>query len=412
MINRFIVKSISETLKHFPVVLLTGPRQIGKSTIVYSQFVNKGYSYVSLDDPLELNVAQINPRGFLQSHPYPLIIDEAQKAPQLFVEIERIVNKSRLEVGNKESNGMYILSGSQRKQLLAESQESLSGRVAILDMSNLSLNEILNKDNNPFAINYENSNVRSNRYYVSETEAFKYIVRGFFPALYDDLEINTQTYYSSYITTYLEKDLKEILNITNQQKFISFLRILASNTGQELIYENYAKQVGVVLNTIKVWVDSLVKTGIIYLVESYNEESVVKRIVKRPKLYFFDTGLACYLCGIDSAYTLQNSFLNGRFFETFVVNEIRKTYLNAGLIQNLYYYRDSDQNEIDLILINDGKLSCIEIKSGHSANVSMIKSFKKLNETKLLHGTNAVICTSDKVSYLNENTLVLPIAAI
>jgi len=412
MINRFIVKSISETLKHFPVVLLTGPRQIGKSTIVYSQFVNKGYSYVSLDDPLELNVAQINPRGFLQSHPYPLIIDEAQKAPQLFVEIERIVNKSRLEVGNKESNGMYILSGSNRKQLLAESQESLSGRVAILDMSNLSLNEILNKDNNPFAINYENSNVRSNRYYVSETEAFKYIVRGFFPALYDDLGINTQTYYSSYITTYLEKDLKEILNITNQQKFISFLRILASNTGQELIYENYAKQVGVVLNTIKVWVDSLVKTGIIYLVESYNEESVVKRIVKRPKLYFFDTGLACYLCGIDSAYTLQNSFLNGRFFETFVVNEIRKTYLNAGLIQNLYYYRDSDQNEIDLILINDGKLSCIEIKSGHSANVSMIKSFKKLNETKLLHGTNAVICTSDKVSYLNENTLVLPIAAI
>lgn len=412
MIKRSLSDNLTQIIKHFPIVLLTGPRQIGKSTLLYNDFFNKGFSYVTLDDQLELLTAKNDPQSFLELHKAPLIIDEAQKAPELFPYIEAIVNKSRLEKGNKESNGMYILSGSQRGALLEKSKESLSGRVCILDMNNLSINEILNRDNKPFSVELNDCSSRANRFYISEEQAFKYIVRGFFPGLYDDEQLSTQLFYSSYLATYMQKDLREISNVADEYKFINFLRLIASNTGEELIYDNYAKQVGVVINTIKSWVSILVKTGIIYLVNPYNEESIVKRIVKRPKIYFFDTGLAAYLCGIDSAKTLQNSFLKGRFFETFIFNEIRKSYMNACISQEYYYYRDADQNEVDLILIRDGSLSCIEIKAGQSFNISATKGFKKLDDTKLTKGNNAIICTANKVSVLSDKTILLPISAI
>lgn len=412
MIKRFIQSSIEEAIMHFPVVLLTGPRQIGKSTILYNSFLAKGFGYVSLDDSLELMMAKSDPKSFLDVHKIPLIIDEAQKAPELFKEIEHIVNKSRLENGNLKSNGMYILSGSQRKKLLDESEESLSGRVGILDMSNLSLNEILGLENSLFEIDLIKCANKSQRYYLNDEKAFEYIVRGFFPVLYDDINLKSQLFYSSYITTYLEKDLRDILNINDEFKFLSFLRLLASNTGEELVYDNYSKQVGVSTNTIKSWIAALVKTAVIYLVQPYNEESIVKRVVKRPKMYFFDTGLAAYLCGVDSAETLERSFLKGRFFETFIFNEIRKSFMNSGIMQELYYYRDSEQNEVDLILIRNGRISCVEIKSGQNFNASSTKGFKKLEASKLEHAKNAIICTADKVSILNDGTLLLPISSI
>lgn len=412
MIKRFIQSSIEEAIMHFPVVLLTGPRQIGKSTILYNSFLAKGFNYVSLDDSLELMMAKSDPKSFLDVHKIPLIIDEAQKAPELFKEIEHIVNKSRLENGNLKSNGMYILSGSQRKKLLDESEESLSGRVGILDMSNLSLNEILGMENSLFEIDLIKCANKSQRYYLNDKKAFEYIVRGFFPVLYDDINLKSQLFYSSYITTYLEKDLRDILNINDEFKFLNFLRLLASNTGEELVYDNYSKQVSVSTNTIKSWIAALVKTAVIYLVQPYNEESIVKRVVKRPKMYFFDTGLAAYLCGVDSAETLERSFLKGRFFETFIINEIRKSFMNSGIMQELYYYRDSEQNEVDLILIRNGEISCVEIKSGQNFNASSTKGFKKLEPSKLEHAKNAIICTVDKVSILNDGTLLLPISSI
>lgn len=412
MIKRFIQSSIEEAIMHFPVVLLTGPRQIGKSTILYNSFLAKGFNYVSLDDSLELMMAKSDPKSFLDVHKIPLIIDEAQKAPELFKEIEHIVNKSRLENGNLKSNGMYILSGSQRKKLLDESEESLSGRVGILDMSNLSLNEILGMENSLFEIDLIKCANKSQRYYLNDKKAFEYIVRGFFPVLYDDINLKSQLFYSSYITTYLEKDLRDILNINDKFKFLNFLRLLASNTGEELVYDNYSKQVSVSTNTIKSWIAALVKTAVIYLVQPYNEESIVKRVVKRPKMYFFDTGLAAYLCGVDSAETLERSFLKGRFFETFIINEIRKSFMNSGIMQELYYYRDSEQNEVDLILIRNGEISCVEIKSGQNFNASSTKGFKKLEASKLEHAKNAIICTADKISILNDGTLLLPISSI
>lgn len=412
MINRSLKDVIEENIKHYPIILLTGPRQIGKSTLLYNEFVNKGFNYVSLDDSLELSMAISDPRTFLSIHKAPLIIDEAQKAKDLFPELERIVNESRLKNGNKNSNGMYILSGSQRSKLLDESKESLSGRVAIIDMSNLSMSEIYNRINIPFSVDISILSNRLNDYNLEQLDIFEYIVRGFFPVLYDDKSMKSNLFYSSYITTYLEKDLKEFINITDTVKFINFLKILASNTGEELVYDSYAKNVGVALNTIKNWISVLVKTRVIYLVEPYNEESIVKRIVKRPKMYFFDTGLACYLCGIDSAKTLLNSFLKGRFYETFIYNEIRKSYLNNGDKQTLYYYRDTDQNEIDMVLLRNGELSCIEIKTGQTFNVSASKAFKHLTNTKYNKGKNAIICTSNQISVLSDGTFIIPFNSI
>lgn len=233
MIPRFITKTIIDCVKHFPITLLTGPRQIGKSTELFNSFNSKGFNYISLDDSFNLAFARKDPRSFLDLHPSPLIIDEAQKAPELFVEIERIVNESRLKRGNMESNGMYILSGSQRKDLLDRAEESLSGRVAILDMNNLSINEILGKDNSPFEVNLAKDSQRSLRYTLKESQAFEYIVKGFFPVLYADPSINISVFYSSYITTYLGKDLRDLININDEFKFLNFLKLLASNTGEE-----------------------------------------------------------------------------------------------------------------------------------------------------------------------------------
>ena len=187
-------------------------------------------------------MAKNDPKTFLEIHKSPLIIDEAQKVPQLFLELERIVNKSRLEKGNINSNGLYVLSGSQRQKLLDESSESLTGRVAILDMSNLSLSEIYNRKNSPFLVDMSKISERCKDYTITETKAFEYIVRWFFPILYDDPTMKTQLFYSSYVTTYLEKDLRELISINDELKFINFLKILASNTGEELIYDNYSKK--------------------------------------------------------------------------------------------------------------------------------------------------------------------------
>lgn len=412
MITRHIMSVIKETLKSFPVLLLTGPRQVGKSTLLYHGLLSSGYSYVSFDDKLELLLAKNDPRSFLDAHKAPLIIDEAQYAPELFPEIERRVNMSRLERGDAASCGMYVLSGSHKKSLLDRAEESLAGRLALLDMTTLSLNEIFSLDSVPFKVDASSCLLRSRRRAYSEEELFRFIHRGFFPALYGDVEIEPSIYYASYLETYLQKDLKEILDVGDELKFLNFLRILASSTGQELVYDNYAKEVGVALNTVKSWIVALWKTGIIFLLQPYSEFSIVKRVVKRPKMYFFDTGLAAYLSGIDSPETLRKSFLKGRYFETFIINEIRKSYINAGISQELNYYRDNNQNEIDLVLLKDGTLSCIEIKSGQSFSSSSIKGFRQLEGTQYMKGKNAVISTASQLSMLDENTLILPVSSI
>lgn len=412
MINRHIKTQINEAIKHFPVVIVTGPRQVGKSTLLYNEFVKSGYNYVSLDDISERNLAINSPKTFLDNNPCPLIIDEAQKAPELFDEIEKNINQVRLKKGNKAAAGMYIISGSTRHMLLEKAEESLAGRCAIISMFPLSIAEIYKNDNHSFLSDLSEINKRTKKTGLELDKIYKLIIKGFLPFLYDDKKANTSLFYSSYINTYLEKDLRDILDISDELKFINFFKLLASNVSQELVYDNYSKDVGVDSKTIKAWISALVKTGVVYLIEPYNENSIKKRIVKRPKLYFFDTGLVCHLLGIDSEKTLINSFLKGRIFENAAINEIKKSFINNGVNQTLYYYRDSNKNEIDLVYVNDGKLNRIEIKAGTNFSINDVSSFKQLDATKWKIGNKAIVCTIDKLSAIDNDVYLIPISSI
>ena len=412
MIRRHITKAIDFAVKHFPCVILTGPRQVGKTTLLDNKYKNEGFSYVTLDNSADRLLAKNDPKSFLELHPYPLIIDEAQKAVELFPEIEHLINEKRRLENNESANGMFILSGSSRRDLLEKAQESLAGRAAILDMLNLSIDEIYQRENAPFIPNIKNLSLKLKEKTLSQNDILNLIIKGQLPELYDDNKLQSPLFYSSYVDTYLEKDIKEQIELKDELKFYNLLTLIASLTGQELVYENLAKQIGVSANTIKSWISILTKTGIIYLLQPYFEESWTKRVVKRPKIYFFDTGIACYLLGIDSKETLEKSFLKGRLFETLVVNEIRKTYLNEGERIKIFYYRDSNQNEVDLVMIRNGMIHCFEAKYGKEFNLGDVSSFKELNDTKYEKGKGAIICTSEEIAALSDNILIIPISAI
>ena len=406
MIQRHIQKAIDYAIQHFPCVILTGPRQVGKTTLLSHEYLDKGFSYVTLDNAADRLLATNDPKAFLELHPAPLIIDEVQKAVELFPELEYLINEKRRAEGNG-ANGMYILTGSSRKDLLERARESLAGRVAILEMSPLSQSEILNRPNIPFIPDAGIAFKRSANHPV-----MRHILKGSLPALYDDAGLQSPLFYSSYISTYMEKDVRDQIELRDEKAFHDFLTILASLTGQELIYENLAREIGVSANTIKNWIGILAKTGVIRLLQPYSEFSWTKRVVKRPKIYFFDTGVACHLLGIESVETLERSYLKGPLFETYVVNEIFKTYENEGEAPNLFYYRDSNQHEVDLVLVRSGTLHCIEIKCAKEPHNNDAASFRALRETKYAQGKGAIICNSSSLSAVSEQVLIIPVSAI
>lgn len=412
MIERHIKEVIDYSLKHFPCVVLTGPRQVGKTTLLTEKYDGKGFSYVTLDNTPDRLLAQNDPKTFLSIHPYPLIIDEAQKATQLFEEIEYIINEKRRLEGNEAANGMFILSGSSRKDLLEKAKESLAGRVAFLDMSPLSLSEIYGRDNLPFIPDPKILSKRITNVSLNQDELLDLIVKGQMPELYADKGIRGSIFYSSFISTYLDKDIRAEIDLKDESKFYNLIVLLASLTGQELNYDSLSKQVGVTAMTIKSWISVMAKTGIVHLLQPYYEESWTKRIVKSPKIYFFDTGIASYLLGIDSKETLSKSFLKGRLFETFVVNEIRKTYDNAGDKTNFFHYRDYNQNEIDIVFVKKGTIYPIECKFGETHKLSDVSGFKELKNTHYSLAKASIVCSSENISALSENVLIIPVKSI
>ena len=412
MIERHIKEVIDYSLKHFPCVVLTGPRQVGKTTLLTEKYDGKGFSYVTLDNTPDRLLAQNDPKTFLSIHPYPLIIDEAQKATQLFEEIEYIINEKRRHEGNDAANGMFILSGSSRIDLLEKAKESLAGRVAFLDMSPLSLSEIYGRDNLPFIPDPKILSKRINNISLNQDELLDLIVKGQMPELYADKGIRGSIFYSSFISTYLDKDIRAEIDLKDESKFYNLIVLLASLTGQELNYDSLSKQVGVTAMTIKSWISVMAKTGIVHLLQPYYEESWTKRIVKTPKIYFFDTGIASCLLGIDSKETLSKSFLKGRLFETFVVNEIRKTYDNAGDKTNFFYYRDYNQNEIDIVFVKKGTIYPIECKFGETHKLSEVSGFKELKNTHYSLAKASIVCSSESISALSENVLIIPVKSI
>ena len=410
MINRTIKETILECIQNKPVTLITGSRQVGKSTLCYSLKQEIGFNYVSLDDLRKRNLAIDDPEMFLKLHHWPLIIDEVQYAPKLFEVIEAIVNKEKLEKGN--NYGMYILTGSQTYELMEGVTQSLAGRVAIVKMSPLSTREIYNVNESKMSFDPFELAKKSNDFKLNVDELYKLIVKGMYPELYDNPNLDLNMFYSNYVSTYIERDVSQLINLKDKLRFQKFLEILASLTGQELVYDTIAKALGVKVDTIKSWISVLLAGDIIYLLEPYHELSIVKRIVKRPKLYFSDTGLACYLARLNNENVLRNSIFNGRFIETYIINEIRKSFLNNGIKDNFYYYRDKNQNEIDLIILEDGILHCIECKSGVSFNKNDIKSFSKLKDSNYQLGYSYLICNTETIYKLDDKVFCIPISSI
>lgn len=409
MINRTILKHIELAVKCRPVTLITGARQVGKSTIA-QLFMKSGFSYVSLDNSRELEVAIKDPQMFLQNHKWPLIIDEVQRAPGLFNAIEEVVNNEKML--NPKNYGMYILTGSQAYSLMKNVSESMSGRVAIIHMPPLSRSEILNRDEPKFDFDIQRINDRAKRNPLTSDELFENIVKGFYPELYSNDYLTSEMFYSDYIETYIERDVSRLLNVKDKFAFKSFMELLASLTGQELVCDNVSNALGVDSKTVKSWISVLLSSDIVYLLEPYNESSIKKRIVKRPKIYFADTGLAAYLARVSTPKMLQSSFLSGGFVETYIINELRKSYLNNGKTPNFYYYRDTRMNEIDLIVLDDGALHRLECKSGISFNMSAVSGFRCVENTRYAIGVSGIICNTDVVYPLDKGIYAFPVAGI
>lgn len=409
MIERTIKTEIIKCLGLKPITLITGARQVGKSTLCYELKKELGFDYVSLDDIRNREQAITDPEYFLSLHKPPLIIDEVQHAPKLFDVIVSIVNKEKLEKG--QNAGMYILTGSQTYELMEGVTESMAGRVAIVRMSPLSAREIYGQKENRLSFDFVSMLDRGKDFRLDPRELFRLIVRGGYPELHSS-SIDLDAFYSNYVNSYLEKDVSQLINIKDKLRFQNFLQLAASLTGQEIVYSSLSKAIGVKVETIQSWLSVLLAGDLIYLLEPYNEYSIGKRIVKRPKLYFSDTGLACFLARLSEPEVLERSIFAGRFVETYIVNEIRKNYRNNGIKENLYYYRDNNQNEIDLIVLDGGVMHLIECKSGISYTAKDVKSFSCLKQTSYQKGDNFVICNTPSPYKIGEDTYAINVTAI
>ena len=410
MIARTVLPQVEREIELKPVVLITGARQCGKTTLCKMITEKHEFGYVSLADRRERAMAEKEPEMFLKIHPAPLIIDEAQYAKGLFEAIESVIDEEKFRTGKNE--GMYILAGSQIYRLMENVSESMAGRVSIIHMSPLSISEISGRDEPPFEVDIERCIERSTSLPTDAQDIFKRIIRGSYPELFQKPRLKTSKFYSDYLDTYIARDVSEIINLKDKDKFLRFVEVAASLTGQELVYETICKAVGVAKQTVESWLRILQLGGIIHLLPAYVERSAVKRVIKRPKLYFCDTGLACYLARIFDPESLRAGYLSGPMLETYVVNEILKTYSNNTESVGFYYYRDSNRNEIDLIMLKNGELMLIESKAGTDFGSNDLKAFRLLKKSDYAIGPSCIICLTDKAFPLMEGVYALPVTSI
>ncbi|MBR1826423.1 MAG: ATP-binding protein [Clostridia bacterium] len=403
-IHRHIEDVLLRSGNTFKSVLLTGARQTGKSTMLRELLPE--LSSVSLDDEFLEEQARETPSMFLALNPPPVIYDEVQRAPNLFRQI-------KIACDETEEKGRFYLSGSQPIELMQEASESLSGRVSVLELSTLSLREILGVTfNKPFLPTMEYVAER-NKEVLRGDNIWKIIHRGGYPALQEP-DMDWSQFFSSYVKTYLERDVRSITGVQDLDAFRKFMISVAARTGQMLNYSNIADEIGKDQTTVRRWMSILEASGIVYLLEPYTN-SVLKRAIKTPKVYFRDTGLAAYLTRWLTPETLANGAMSGAFFETFVVSEILKSYSNRGLDYRYFvsYYRGKDnhrENEIDLIIEQDGVLYPIEIKQSEQPTAKETSAFTildKIEEKK--RGMGAVVCMAPQPGQLRENVLAIPV---
>lgn len=401
-IARNLEKVVLEVTKEYPVVLVTGPRQVGKTTMLQKLMEGTDRNYVSLDDLNERNLAKTDPEMFLQLHKPPILIDEVQYAPELFVYI-------KIHVDKYHNAGDFWLTGSQVFKLMSGIQESLAGRVAVLSLTSLSQAEICGGEMQPFTLDIEELSARRKERTAADTGViFDRIFRGSMPAIVSEKNSNSQIFYSSYLTTYIERDVREVSDAIDSLKFLHFITAVAARCGQILNIAEIARDADINQKQAKNWLGVLETLGLIFYLHPYSN-SMLKRLVKTPKLYFYDTGLVCYLTKWSSAETLQSGAMNGAILENYVVAEIRKTYLNCGKDPYMYYYRDKDAREIDIILEHDGVLNPIEIKKSANPGSELIKVFKLLDKSSAKRSKGAVVCMKPELSAIDRENYIIPV---
>jgi len=415
----FYKRTVEMTLRRisesFPVLLLTGPRQVGKTTLL-NMMADGGRKIVSLDSPTIRALAKNEPELFLQRYPPPVLIDEVQYAPELFDYIKVYVDAHK-------QNGDFWLTGSQTFHLMKRVTESLAGRVGVARMLGLSNSEISGQHFPAFTVDPPKLVKRMGEVSpMNVGEIFSRIFKGSMPRLYEIDNIDREEYFESYLETYISRDIKDLAQVADELSFLNYISIVAARTATNVNYGALATEAGVSAPTAKQWLSILVSTGLVALIPPYSNNAL-KRVIKAPRMYFLDTGLCSYITRWSSPEVLERGAMDGAFFETWVVSEIYKSYLNNGKRPPLYFYRDSNKKEIDIIISADGMINPIEIKKGAmpkdaTKNFSVLKPIEKEpSEESIFFGTahlktkigaGAVICIPTDIIPMDKNNWCVP----
>lgn len=406
-ISRHMENKILELSKSYSAILLTGSRQAGKTTMLraLAEMENLNREYVSLDDLNVRDMAKNDPALFLQIHKPPVLIDEVQYAPELFTYI-------KIYIDEHHNPGDFWMTGSQVFRLMQGVQESLAGRVALLHMSPLSQRESIGADCVPFSTDFDTLLAESKKITpVTTPKMFERIWNGSMPGIISGQYSDRNIFYSSYLSTYVERDVRDISGNIDALKFNRFVTAVAARTSQLLNYKALADDADIDMVTAKAWVNILETLGIIFLLHPYSN-NVLKRTIKTPKVYFYDTGLVCYLTKWSSPEVAESGAMSGALLENFTVSEIMKSYQNAGLEPYLYFYRDRDAKEIDVVIEGDGKLCPLEIKKTAAPDKRIIRTFGVLDRASLKIGTSAVLCMAEQFGAFDRENLIVPIWVI
>lgn len=404
-ISRNLEAVVMQVTKEFPAVLVTGPRQVGKTTMLKKLMEDTDRKYVSLDDLNERSLAKNDPELFLQAHKPPILIDEVQYAPELFPYI-------KIYADSHHEPGAFWLTGSQVFQMMKGVQESLAGRVAVLSMTSLSQAELSGASMTPFEIDLEALKEREKLRIPADVQGiFERIYRGSMPAIVSRQNTNSQIFYGSFLSTYIERDVRLLSDAIDSLKFLRFITATAARCSQMLNVAEIAQDADINQKQAKDWLQILETLGIIFYLHPYSN-NLLKRLVKTPKLYFYDTGLVCHLTRWSSPEVLENGAMNGAVLENYVVSEIAKTWLNSGKEPYMYYYRDKDAKEIDVILEHDGILNPIEIKKTSNPGTELTRVFSLLDKASVPRGKGAVVCMKPKVGVIDRENYIVPVWTI
>ncbi len=401
-IQRDMESKILSLSREYSCILITGPRQVGKTTVL-KQLMDSDREYVALDDLDERRLAKSDPALFLQMHSLPIMIDEVQYAPELFSYI-------KIAVDNGAAPGAFWLTGSQAFKMMELAQESLAGRIAILHMPALSQHEIYGTGECvPFSIDLDSLKARKSTNAPADINGiYERIWQGSMPGLISGRYTDRDVFYSSYLQTYIERDVKEQVALTDTLLFSDFVRSAAARAGQMLNVHDIAQDIGVSDDTAKRWLQVLEKSDVIFYLRPFSN-NLLKRTIKTPKLYFFDTGLVAYLTRYSSPEILANGASNGAILENYVVSELLKTYRNSAKECLLWYYRDKESNEIDMVIESNGALHPMEIKRSVNPGSELIGAFYLLDKASVPRGKGAIICMRPELSAINADNFIVPI---